>query len=83
MNPHLISIVVPNWNGKGFLKDCLDSLRHQSFKDFEIIIVDNNSSDDSVLFLKDNYPEVRIIALDTNKGFAGGVNEGIKAAKRD
>lgn len=79
----MISIIIPNWNGKGFLKDCLDSLRRQSFKDFEIIIVDNNSSDDSVLFLKDNYSEARIIALDTNKGFAGGVNEGIKASKRD
>lgn len=78
-----ISIIIPNWNGKQFLKGCLDSLRGQTFKDFEIIVVDNNSDDDSVSFVKENYPEVRIIELDTNKGFAGGVNEGIKASKGD
>ncbi len=81
MNTPIISIIIPNWNGKRFLKGCLDSLKCQTFKDFEVIIVDNNSDDDSVSFVKENYPDVRIIELASNRGFAGGVNEGIKAAK--
>lgn len=83
MNTPIISIIIPNWNGKRFLKGCLDSLKCQTFKDFEVIIVDNNSHDDSVSFVKENYPDVGIIELASNRGFAGGVNEGIKAAKED
>jgi hypothetical protein len=83
MNTPLISIIIPNWNGKRFLKGCLDSLKSQTFKDFEVIIVDNNSHDDSVSFVKENYPDVKIIELSSNRGFAGGVNEGIKASKGD
>ncbi|MBI5181893.1 MAG: glycosyltransferase [Nitrospirae bacterium] len=81
MNTHLISIVIPNWNGRRFLKGCLDSLKDQTFKNFEIIMVDNNSGDGSVYFVKENYPDVRTIDLSSNRGFAGGVNEGIRAAK--
>lgn len=81
MSQPLISIIIPNWNGKRFLKGCLDSLKSQTFKDFKVIIVDNNSHDDSASFVKENYPDVKIIELASNRGFAGGVNEGIKAAK--
>jgi hypothetical protein len=76
-----ISVVIPNWNGKKFLKTCLDSLRSQSFKDFEIILVDNGSKDESVKFVEENYPEVEIIALKENTGFAKAVNIGIRNAK--
>ena len=74
----MIDVIIPNWNGKRHLQDCLDSLRRQSFNHFRVIIVDNGSADDSVDFIGNQYPEVKVIALDENRGFAGGVNEGIQ-----
>ncbi len=76
----LISIVIPNWNGKHFLADCLDSIRKQTHKSIETIIIDNGSHDGSVEFLKTNYPEVKLITYEVNTGFAPAVNAGIKAA---
>lgn len=75
-----ISIIIPNFNGVKFLKTCFDSLRHQTYKDFEIILVDNNSKDDSVKFTEKYYPDVKIIRLKNNTGFAKAVNIGIKAS---
>ncbi len=72
------SVIIPNWNGQQLLKDCLSSLVKQSFKDFEIILVDNNSSDDSLKFVLSNYPQVRVIKLHKNFGFARAINEGVK-----
>ncbi len=72
------SVIVPNWNGKHLLKDCLESLQKQSFRDFEIILVDNNSTDDSVNYVTSKFPIVRIIKLEKNFGFAKAINEGVK-----
>ncbi|MCK4353151.1 glycosyltransferase family 2 protein [candidate division WOR-3 bacterium] len=74
------SIIIPNWNGKKFLETCLDSLRSQTFRDFEIIVIDNGSRDESAEFIKNNYPKTKIIRLDKNYGFSRAVNEGIKSA---
>jgi len=74
----LVDVIIPNWNGKKYLKDCLDSLRRQTYRSFSVTIIDNGSTDDSVKFVHQHYPEVKIIALEVNRGFAGGVNEGIK-----
>ncbi|MEZ4689091.1 MAG: glycosyltransferase [Ignavibacteria bacterium] len=74
----MISIIIPNFNGKDHLKDCFDSLYKQSYKDFEIFLVDNNSTDDSIRFTEKNYPEVKIIRFNYNSGFAIAVNQGIK-----
>lgn len=52
-----ISVVIPNFNGEAFLENCLNSLEEQSFKDFEIIIVDDCSTDDSLTILK-NHPRI-------------------------
>ncbi|MDZ4835441.1 MAG: glycosyltransferase family 2 protein [Candidatus Melainabacteria bacterium] len=76
----LISIVIPNWNGKHYLADCLDSIRKQTHKSIETIIVDNGSHDGSVEFLKTNYPEVKLITFEVNTGFSPAVNAGIRAA---
>ncbi len=75
-----VSVVIPNLNGEHLLPMCLDTLREQTFKDFEVIVVDNGSRDGSISLLKEKYPEVRIIALDKNYGFAYPVNRGIEAA---
>lgn len=72
----LISVLIVNYNGKDFLKPCLDSVLAQTFKDFEIILVDNCSSDLSIEFVKNLYDDKRLklYSLDSNKGFAGGNN---------
>lgn len=76
-------VVVPNWNGEEFLGPCLDSLMAQDYKDFEIMVVDNGSTDGSVELLRRRYPQIKLIELDRNYGFTGGVNPGFEAAMRD
>lgn len=77
----LISIIIVNYNGLKWLKNCLRSLYSQSYKNFEIIFVDNNSTDNSVSSVKKLFPKVKVIETDKNLGFAGGNNEGFKHAK--
>lgn len=76
----LISVIIVNFNGLAHLEECLDSLREQTFRDFEIILVDNASADHSVPFVKDNYAEVTVIENRENLGYGGGNNAGIKAS---
>lgn len=76
-----VSIVIPNFNGIVYLEECLDSLRRQTEKDFEILLVDNGSADGSISFVKEKYPEVKCILLKKNYGFCKAVNTGIKRAK--
>lgn len=79
-----ITIVIPNYNGKQFLSDCLMSLdAEQAGPDtpsFEILVVDNGSTDGSVQLLVELWPQVRKILLSENTGFCHAVNEGIRAA---
>lgn len=74
------SVIIPNWNGKHLLKACLDSLIKQTVKNFEVIVVDNGSTDGSAGYLRKFYPQDKIIELDKNIGFAPAVNLGIKQA---
>ena len=73
------TVIIPNYNGMQFLEVCLSSLREQKY-DFETILVDNASGDDSLLYVRENFPEVQVIAADKNEGFSAAVNRGIKAA---
>lgn len=75
-----ISVIVVNWNGLQFLEACLSSLRKQTFREFETILVDNGSTDGSVSYVRENFPEVRLVELSKNMGFAGGNNAGYEAA---
>jgi len=76
-----VSVVVVNLNRRELLGRCLESLWRQSFSDFEVIVVDNGSVDDSVAFLRTiREPRLRIVSLPVNKGFAGGCNAGIAQA---
>lgn len=79
MNP-LLSVVIPHWNGIQFLGPCLDSLRSQTYKSVEVIIVDNASSDGSQAFVREMYPWVNLIELPANRGFTGACNKGIEAS---
>jgi len=77
----LVSIIVVNWNGKEYLKDCFQSLRAQTFSDFEVFLVDNGSTDGSVEYAQQNFPEwMRILTNTKNEGFSGGNNRGIREA---
>jgi GT2 family glycosyltransferase len=78
-----VSVVIPNWNGAVWLVRCLRSLRDQSYRDFELILVDNASTDDSRLVLEREYPEARWVPLSHNRGFAAAVNAGIRVARGD
>jgi O-antigen biosynthesis protein len=76
-----LSIVIVNWNAKEFLKDCLDSINNSETKYIsEVFVVDNNSTDDSVNFLKKHYPEVKLIINDYNAGFPKANNQAINLA---
>lgn len=76
----LVSIIIVNWNGEAYIRECLNSLFNQSYRNYEIIVVDNGSSDDSPQILKDYVPQIKLILGDKNLGFAGGNNVGIKEA---
>lgn len=76
-----VSVVIPNWNGKHFLSGCLDSLANQSYKNLDVIVVDNGSKDGSVSFIKENYPDVHLIEFDSNTGFSPAVNAGIRESQ--
>ncbi len=78
-----VSIIIVNFNGKTHLERCLTSLKKITYPKsrFEIIIVDNNSHDNSVTFIKNNYPYVQLIQSKENLGFAGGNNLGVSKAQ--
>jgi GT2 family glycosyltransferase len=79
----LFSVVIPNWNGAHYLPACLDTLREQTYPNVEIIVADNASTDGSLDLLRDQYPDVRIVALPENRGFTGACNAGMGAARGD
>ena len=79
----LVSIIIVNWNGRSLLDDCLSALAVQTYQNFEVIFVDNGSRDDSLAFVRGKYPQVRILALESNRGFTGGNIAGYMTAKGD
>ncbi len=76
-----VSVIIPNLNGRDFLEKCLGSMAGVSFDETEILVVDNASTDDSVPWIRQNHPDVRIIENTENLGFAPAVNVGIKASE--
>ncbi|MEQ9051303.1 MAG: glycosyltransferase, partial [Marinoscillum sp.] len=71
------AIVILNYNGRAYLEKFLPGVIKYS-KDATVIVADNASTDDSVAFLEANHPEVQLIILDENHGYAGGYNEALK-----
>lgn len=80
MKEKKVSIIIVNWNGKEFLKDCFDSINQNVYNNYEIIVVDNGSSDGSCDFIKSQYKDVILIKNNDNLGFAEGNNIGIDFA---
>ncbi len=75
-----VTVIIPNYNGKHFLQPCLESLSKQSCQEFETIVVDNHSTDGSTEYMKEFYPEIKVITLDKNRGFSAAVNTGMRYA---
>lgn len=73
-----VSIIITNFNGLRWLGPCLDSVRQQDDKNFEVIFIDNHSTDSSVAFVRSHYPEVVVVENARDEGFAGGNNIGVR-----
>ena len=73
-----VAVIVITHNGKHHLRECFESLRKQTFKDFQAYLLDNASTDGSADYVKENFPWVRVIGFEKNYGFAGGYNKAIK-----
>lgn len=80
-----ITVVIPNYNGMNYLPDCMQALekerKYPSTPEFEVLIVDDASTDDSLKFLHERFPDVRTIPLNENAGFCHAVNIGIQESK--
>ena len=84
MNPSpKVSIVILNWNGRKFLEQFLPSVLSTNYDNYEVIVADNGSIDDSVSFLEKQYPGIRLIRFTENYGFAKGYNEALKQVQGD
>ncbi len=70
----LVSVLVLNYNGKKFLQECFDSLKSGTYKSTEILLIDNKSTDDSIAFTKEHYPDVRIVQTHANAGYSRAYN---------
>ena len=75
MSTPAVTVVIVNWNGWHFLPACLDALARQTYRDFEILMIDNAAVDGSVEQVRQRYPDVRVIVNDTNVGFAIANNQ--------
>jgi hypothetical protein len=76
-----VSVIIVNWNTKGLLRDCIKSVYQQAGNiAYEVIVVDNASSDGSVEMVRREFPQVRLIAEKINHGYAGGMNRGMEVA---
>lgn len=79
----LVSIIIVNYNGKDLIERCLSSVTNTNYPNYEIIVVDNNSTDDSITVIREKFPSCRVILLSDNMGFAIANNIGAKNAKGD
>ncbi|MHB8773178.1 MAG: glycosyltransferase family 2 protein [Syntrophales bacterium] len=79
----MVSVVIVNWNGRAFLPECLEALRRQVYRAFSVILVDNGSDDGSAAFVSAQYPEVRVLALPENKGFAAANNVALRMVETE
>ena len=76
-----VSVIIPHWNGRRHLDDCLNALRRQTLADHEVILVDNGSTDGSQAYIHERFPEVRLVEMGHNSGFTGAGNAGYAASR--
>ncbi|MFL5738851.1 MAG: glycosyltransferase family 2 protein [Flavisolibacter sp.] len=73
-----VAVVILNWNGKKYLEQFLPSVLAASYSNYSVVVADNASTDDSIVFLQRNFPQVKLLQLSQNFGFAGGYNEALR-----
>jgi len=78
-----VAVVILNWNGKDFLEKFLPSVIASSYENLSIVVADNASTDDSVAFLQNNFPQILIIRNPSNEGFAKGYNTALNRVSAD
>ncbi len=83
MNPDAptVSVIIPHWNGLAHLEGCLNALRRQALRDHEVILVDNGSTDGSQAYVREHFPEVRLVELGKNRGFTGACIAGYEVSR--
>ncbi|MCP4641729.1 MAG: glycosyltransferase family 2 protein [bacterium] len=75
-----VSIVIPSWNRKDLVEACLASLDEQTFRAFEVVVVDDGSTDGTDAYVRESHPDARLVVLPRNQGFCAATNAGIGAA---
>ena len=80
MNVH-IKILILNWNKAFLTEQCLNSLKNLKYDNFSTMVIDNASTDNSVSMIRNKFPEVELLVLDKNYGFANGYNLAVKYLK--
>lgn len=83
MSSPRVAIIIINWNGRQHLENCLPSLAAQRYRDFEIILVDNGSTDDSLAWVRSHFPHIRVLENASNQGFAAPNNQAICASQSE
>lgn len=78
-----VSVVIPNWNGRHWLPECLRAVEGQDLRPSEILVVDNGSRDGSIEYLRSEHPGVRVLGLERNTGFAHAANRGLESARSE
>ena len=81
--PHKVSVIVVNYNGMPHLDACVSSILKQSYANFEVIFVDNDSSDESLEYARNKFPDLTFVANEENSGYPGGINSGLAYATGD
>ncbi len=79
-NP-LVSIIIDNWDGRHYLKNCLPAVFNQNYPNFEVIVIDDASRDNSAGYVEENFPKVKLIKNKNHLGFAAANNQGIRLAR--
>jgi len=78
-----IAVVILNWNGRKYLEQFLPSVAASTYPNLDLVVADNGSSDDSIAYLQQHWPSIRVISLGRNHGFAKGYNEALKQVQAD
>jgi GT2 family glycosyltransferase len=73
-----VTVVIPNYNGQDYIETCLNSVRNQTYENYKVLIIDNNSQDGSCDIIRDKFKEFELVVNDKNEGFCKAVNQGIK-----
>lgn len=83
MQPSHVATAILNWNGKNWLEQFLPSVLSTRYPRHSVVLIDNGSTDDSVEFVRNNYPNIMVVVNEGNLGFAGGYNEGLREVQAD